>query len=49
VSAVSNNVMPASSAASTTACVCSASIRDPKAFVPSPTVDTISPLLPKAR
>ena len=49
VSEVSKKVMPASSAASTTRWVCSASIRAPKAFVPSPMVDTISPLVPRGR
>src|SRR3954451_25020481 len=41
--------MPASMAASTTARLCSASMRDPNAFVPRPTVDTIRPLLPRGR
>src|SRR4051812_43287426 len=36
-------------AASTTARLCSASMRDPNAFVPKPTVETIRPLLPRGR
>src|SRR3954454_1711839 len=41
MSAVSNNVMPAPLAASTTACVRSASIRIPKLLHPSPTSETV--------
>src|SRR5882672_4437780 len=40
MSAVSNSVMPASSAAWTTACVAASSIRPPKLLQPSPTTET---------
>ena len=46
MSAVSNRVMPASMAASTTARVCCRSSRPPKLLQPSPATDTSSPLLP---
>src|SRR3954452_21216280 len=42
MSAVSNSVIPASSAASTTAWVAAASICRPKLFPPSPTTETVS-------
>src|SRR5277367_5626511 len=49
MSAVSNSVMPSSSALCTTARVCSASHRMPKLLHPRPTADTLSPELPSLR
>ena len=49
MSAVSNSVMPTSIAASTTAWVCSSSIRAPKALQPTPTVLTMRPERPSGR
>ena len=46
---MSNRVMPASMAASTTAAVASASMRIPKLLQPNPTVETISPESPNGR
>jgi hypothetical protein len=49
MSAVSNIVMPASMAASTTALVLSRSSRRPKLLQPSPVTDTVSPDAPSSR
>src|ERR671934_574108 len=49
MSAVSKSVMPASSAASTTARVASRSIRPPKLLQPSPTTETSGPSRPNRR
>src|SRR5260221_14785194 len=49
MSAVSNSVMPSSSALCTTARVCSASHRMPKLLHPRPTAETLSPELPRLR
>src|SRR3954447_15072671 len=49
MSAVSSNVMPSSSAASTTARVRSRSTRPPKLLQPSPTTETVSPEAPSWR
>src|SRR5271167_2482518 len=49
MSAVSNSVMPSSSALCTTTRVCSASVRMPKLLHPRPTADTLSPELPSLR
>src|SRR5208282_5254134 len=49
MSAVSNRLMPSSSALCTTARVCSASHRMPKLLHPSPTAETLSPELPSLR
>src|SRR5271163_5184566 len=49
MSAVSNSVMPSSSALCTTTRVCSASHRMPKLLHPRPTADTLSPELPSLR
>src|ERR1700684_1907718 len=49
MSAVSNSVMPSSSALCTTTRVCSASHRMPKLLHPRPTADTLSPELPRLR
>src|SRR5258708_23828164 len=46
---VSKSVIPSSSAASITACVCCRSIRPPKLFVPSPTTVTSGPPSPSVR
>src|SRR3954449_3034735 len=49
MSAVSNRVMPASSAARTTEAVCAASSLRPKLLQPSPTIETIRPQSPSGR
>src|SRR4051812_6728101 len=49
ISAVSKNVIPASSAASTTACVSSGPIRIPKLLQPRPSTDTARPDRPTLR
>src|SRR3954463_14976979 len=49
MSAVSNNVTPASSAAATTARVPSRSTRPPKLLQPRPTTETSGPSLPNRR
>src|SRR5438876_8635388 len=49
MSAVSKSVMPASSAASTTARVASRSMRPPKLLQPSPTTETSGPSRPNRR
>src|SRR5208282_4888774 len=49
MSAVSNRLMPSSSALCTTARVCSASHRMPKLLHPSPTAETLSPEVPSLR
>src|SRR5437660_11375331 len=49
MSAVSNSVMPASSAASITASDSSKSQRPPKLFVPRPTTETCGPPPPSVR
>src|ERR1700722_584443 len=49
MSAVSNSVMPSSSALCTTARVCSASHFMPKLLHPRPIAETLSPELPRLR
>src|SRR6478672_6771310 len=49
MSAVSNSVIPTSMAASTTAWVCSSSMRAPNALHPTPTVLTMRPERPSGR